>query len=131
MKKAFTLLAIAALVTTASIAQRHGDDDYCNDRGREVAANHHGGGNDYGRGRGTYIFTEREKNMQLFSINREYNGRVESVKRKLFMGRAKKEQLIWSMELQRNGDIRSVRATFDDRKPFDNSVIVMTGNNCS
>ncbi|MEP7142404.1 MAG: hypothetical protein ABI707_06025 [Ferruginibacter sp.] len=117
MKKTFTLLAVAALLTSASFAQdgRQRDNNYGNDRGREVASNNHEG-NGYGRPRGTYYFSSREKDMQIFSINREYNHKIESVKHKFFMGRSKKEQLVCSLELQRDAEIRSVIEKFNDRR---------------
>ena len=117
MKKAVTLSTIAVLIAASSFAQygRDRDDNYENNRDREVTVNNHGG-RDYGRMRGTYYFTAREKDMQIYSINREYNRRIESVKHRFFMGRERKEQLICSLELQRNAEIRSVIGRFNDRR---------------
>ena len=121
MKKTFTLLAIATVLTTVSFAQYHHQRDD-NDRDRQVAANDNRYRNGYERGRGTYYFSAKEKNMQIFSITKEYNHRIESVKHRFFMRRAKKEQLICSLELQRDAEIRSVVAKFTDRRNlFDRS----------
>src|SRR4051812_26832135 len=117
MKKAVTLSTLAVLIAASSFAQygRDRDDNYENNRGREVTVNNRGG-RDYGRERGTYYFTAREKDMQVYSINREYNRRIESVRHRFFMGRDRKEQLICSLELQRNAEIRSVIERFNDRR---------------
>src|SRR3954452_21958042 len=117
MKKAVTLSTIAVLIAASSFAQygRDRDDNYENNRGREVTVNDRGG-HGYGRERGTYYFTAKEKDMQIYSINREYNSRIESVRHRFFMGRAKKEQLICSLEVQRNAEIRSVIERFNDRR---------------
>ncbi|MEO6547924.1 MAG: hypothetical protein ABIN94_07980 [Ferruginibacter sp.] len=120
MKKSFTLVAIAALITTGSFAQFGHSRDNNYDQGRDVVVNNGHGG--YGRDkdrreeRGTYFFTAREKDMQLFSINREYGNRIESVRHKFFMSRGKKEQLIYSLEQERSAEIRSVWAKFNDRR---------------
>ena len=117
MKKALSLSTIAVLIAASSFAQygRDRDDNYENNRGREVTVNNHGG-REYGRERGTYYFTAKEKDMQIYSINREYNRKIESVKHRFFMGRVKKEQLICSLELERNAEIRSVVERFNDRR---------------
>ena len=111
MKKTFTLLAIAAFLTSASFAQNnHRNNDYENNNKQEIA------GNGYGRESGTYYFSEKEKNMQIFAINKEYNKKIESVKHKLFMGRSKKDQLVCSLEMQRDAGIRFVIAKFTSKR---------------
>ncbi|MEO5894041.1 MAG: hypothetical protein ABIQ31_27535 [Ferruginibacter sp.] len=116
MKKTFTFLAIAVLSASALFAQNNSrDNNYGGGRGRDVVVNDRGG-NGYGRDRGTYYFTAKERDTEIFSIRREYGKRIESVRHKLFMGRSKKEQLICSLELQRDSEIRSVIEKFNDRK---------------
>lgn len=118
MKKTITLLATAAMFTTASFAQhnQHRDNNYGNDRDRGGVVNNNRDRNDYGNERGTYYFSAREKNMQISSINNDYYRRIESVKNKFFMNRSKKERLICSLEMQREAEIRSVIAKFNDRR---------------
>ncbi|MCW3094151.1 MAG: hypothetical protein JWP81_5220 [Ferruginibacter sp.] len=116
MKKTFTLAAIAALITTATFAQNGHSRDNNYDRGRDVVVNNDRDGYGYGKERGTYYFSARERDMQVFSINREYSNKIESVRNRLFMGRGKKEHLIYSLELQRNAEIRGVMAKFNDRR---------------
>ncbi len=118
MKKAFTLLAIAALISSASFAQGNypRDNNYGNNRGRDVVVTNNGDRNGYGKGRGAYYFSPRERNMQIKSINIDYNRRIESVNRKFFMNRSKKQQIIYSLDLQRDAEIRSVMEKFNDRR---------------
>lgn len=118
MKKTFTLLAIAALISSTSFAQGNypRDNNYGNDRGRDVVVNNNGDRNGYGKGRGVYYFSPRERDMQIKSINIDYNRRIESVSRKFFMNRSKKQQIIYSLDLQRDAEIRSVIAKFNDRR---------------
>lgn len=118
MKKTFTFLAIATILNTASFAQKDHQPGYNYGKGRdhEITINNNRERQVYGRDWGTYYFSAKEKDMQLFSINGEYNRRIESVKHKLFMGRSKKQQIIYSLELQRNAEINSVIAKFNDRK---------------
>ena len=111
MKKTFTLLSIAILLTSGLFAQQNGHRGYHDGNDNDYAVN-----NDWrGRGdRGGYYFTDREKDMQIRSINREYNGKIQSVKHRWFTGRERKQQMIWSLEQQRQAEIRSVYARFND-----------------
>ena len=129
MKKTITLLAIAALITTASFAQNNHqrdnnydqrDNNYGNNRDREIAANNSRERNgNYGYEKGSSNFTTREKNIQIASINSDYDRRIESVRNKFFMPRPKKERLIYSLEMQRDAEIRSVLSKYNN-----------SGNNC-
>ncbi|MBC7887433.1 MAG: hypothetical protein H7Z13_06045 [Ferruginibacter sp.] len=118
MKKTFTIFATAVLLTTVSFAQYNhpNDNDYGNSKGREIAVNTNHDRKGHGNERGTYYFSARERDMQLSSINREYYRKMESVRNKVFMGRSRKAELIHSLEFQRNAEIRSVIAKFNDRK---------------
>ena len=115
MKKTFTLLAIATVLTTASFAQYdrpHGNYD----RDREIAATNNRDGYGHGRERGTYFFSAKDKEAAIYSINNEYRRKIESVKHRFFMGRAKKEQILYSLEMQRSAEIRNVISKFNDRR---------------
>ncbi|GEM_PF-758102 len=118
MKKTFTLLAIAAFISSASFAQgNHScDNNYRNDRDRDVAVINNGDRNGYGKNRGAYYFSPRERDMQIKSINIDYNRKIESVNRKFFMNRSKKQHIIYSLDVQRDTEIRSVIAKFNDRR---------------
>ena len=111
MKKTFTLLSIAMLLATGLFAQQNGHRGYRDGNDNDYAVN-----NDW-RGRGDrsgYYFTDREKDMQIRYINREYHGKIQSVKHRWFMGRERKQQVIWSLEQQRQAEIRAVYAKFND-----------------
>ena len=117
MKKTCTLLAAIVLITTAAVAQnKHHDNDYGNGNPQDVAVNdNHNRGRGYDD-RGSRYFTEREREMRIAEINREYNKRIQSVRNKFFMSRYQKERIINSLQFQREKEIRSVIAKFTQRE---------------
>lgn len=119
MKKTFTLLATVALMTSAAFAQNNGNhrgDNYGNDNHRDIAINNNRDRGDDYNDRGTYYFTEREKDMQIAQINREYYNKIQSVRNKFFMGRYQKERMITSLQFQRDEEVHSVMAKFNRRE---------------
>lgn len=114
MKKSLTLFAIAALLSSASFAQYNHprNDNY----DRDMAVNNNRERNGYGSDKGTYYFSTKEKNAQITAINKQYYRSIESVRNKMFMSRAKKERTIYSLEMQRDAEIRAVYARFNDRR---------------
>ena len=118
MKKTITLFAMAALTSSATFAQYNqpGRNNSGYDKGREVAVNNDRDRGGYYGDRDSYFFTQREKDMQIASINREYFRKSESVKNKFFMSRYKKEQLLYSLKMDRDAEVRSVFEKFNDRR---------------
>jgi len=122
MKKIFTLFVSSVMLSTA-FAQ-YGERDQ-RDRGRDdqVYASNSNRDNDryennYGKDRrgyerGTYVFTLRERNMQIEQIYREYNYKIQSVKNKPFMGWFQKKRLISNLEAQRDAEICQVNDRFN------------------
>ena len=117
MKKACTLLAAIVLVTTAAVAQnKNHDNNYGNGNPHDVAINdNHSRGRGYDD-RGSRYFYERERDMRIVEINREYNKRIQSVRNKFFMNRYQKERIINSLQFQREKEIRAVIAKFNQRE---------------
>ncbi len=118
MKKIFTLLFTTAVLSTA-FAQ-YGQRDQGN-RGKEndvYVANDNRGfdKHDKGYGYGGYVFTAREKNMQIEQINQEYAYKIRSVKTKYFMSWFKKKRIIDNLEAQRNAGICQVNDKFNNPK---------------
>jgi len=116
MKKIFTLLISTAMLSTA-FAQ-YGQKDQ-RDRGRDndvYASNNHRDNDHYDKGYGTYVFTAKEKNMQIEQIYREYNYKIQSVKNKPFMAWFQKKRLINSLEAQRDAEICQVNDKFNSPK---------------
>ncbi|HMC98937.1 MAG TPA: hypothetical protein VKH37_02255 [Ferruginibacter sp.] len=122
MKKITTLLAFFTLVGATSFAQ-FGNHDYGrgdNGRGNDVVYND-GWKRDNGFGRDSYYFSERDKDMAIAAINNETDHQIMSVKRKFFMPRFKKEQLIYQLEDQRKDQIRAIYMKFNSpRNMFKN-----------
>lgn len=118
MKKTITIFATAAILSTASYAQYHEqrDNNYGNNQGREVAVNNNRDRNNSGYERSTYYFSARERDRQISAVNNRYYWKIESIKNKFFMGRSRKAQLIYSLQLQRDAEIRSIFAQFNDRR---------------
>jgi hypothetical protein len=117
MKKACTLLAAIILTATAAVAQnRNHDNNYENGNPHDVAINdNHSRGRGYDDG-GSRYFNERERDMRIEEINREYYKRLQSVRNKFFMSRQQKERIINSLQFQREKEIRSVIAKFNQRE---------------
>ncbi|MEP7238365.1 MAG: hypothetical protein ABI685_10885 [Ferruginibacter sp.] len=114
MKKIFTLLFTTAMLSTA-FAQ-YGQKDQ-RDRGKEndvYVSNDNRGfdKNDKGYGYGGYVFTAKEKNMQIEQISREYAYKIQSVKNKPFMSWFQKKRTINNLEAQRDAEIRQVNDKF-------------------
>jgi len=118
MKKTLTLFAMLAMISSATFAQHNqpGNRDYDNNRNRDVVVNNDRDRGGPGYGKGTYYFTAREKDMAINSINRDYFRKMESVKNKFFVNRYKKEQKIYSLQIQRDAELRSVIEKFNDRR---------------
>ena len=120
MKKTCTLLAAIVLITTAAVAQNNNrnqrDNNYENGNPHDVAINdNHNRGRGYDD-RGSRYFYERERDMRIAEINREYNNRIQSVRNKFFMNQHQKERIINSLQFQREKEIRSVTAKFNQRE---------------
>ena len=122
MKKTFTLFAMAAIISSASFAQYNqpGNKSYGNNRDRDVVVNNDRDRGGPGYAIGTYYFTAREKDRAINAINRDYFRKIESVKNKFFVSRYKKEQKIYSLQMQRDAELRSVAQKFNDRRNLSN-----------
>ncbi len=122
MKKIFTLLFATAMLSTA-FAQ-YGQKDRTKENDVYVSNDNRGfdkhdndfDRNDKGYGRGAYIFTAREKDMQIAQINREYAYKIQSVKNKPFMSWFQKKRIINNLEEQRENEIRQVMFKFNSPK---------------
>lgn len=116
MKKIFTLLFTAAILTSA-FAQYDSKDEWGKNGNDDVFAKN---GNDKhdkdGGGYGSYYFTPRERDMQIAQINREYEYRIQSVRNKFFMSWYQKKCQIEVLKDQREREIRMVYAKFNDRR---------------
>ncbi len=139
MKKSFTLLATVVLLSSAAFAQYGGNHQGNNGNGNNGYGNNgnSNGNNGYGnngygnntpdprdvvvydnrRGNngGGYYFSERDKDIQIAQINRNYYGRMESVRNRFFMPRFKKERIIAELQFQRDQEVRSVYDRFNSR----------------
>jgi hypothetical protein len=125
MKKIFTLLFTTAMLGTA-FAQYGQKDQRDRTKENDVYVSNDNRGydkhdNDFDRdgkgyGRGAYIFTAREKDMQIARINREYAYKIQSVKNKVFMSWFQKKRMINNLEAQRENEIRQVMFKFNSPK---------------
>jgi hypothetical protein len=119
MKKIFTLLFTTAMLSTA-FAQygQKGQGNRGNDKSNDVyvSNNNRGHGHDDYGGRGGYIFTAREKNMQIDQINHEYEHKIRDVKSRNFMGWYQKKRIINNLEAQRDQEIQAVLYRFNSPK---------------
>ena len=123
MKTIFTLLfSMAMFSTTFAQYGQNGQRDRDRDRDNDVYVfNDNRGYDHHDKGYGGYVFTPRERDMQISQINREYQYRIQSVQNKPFMGWYQKKCLINNLEFQRDEEIgqvirkfRSPKNRFDD-----------------
>lgn len=122
MKKIFTLLFSTALLSSA-FAQYGQKGQRDNDKSNDVyVANT---SHDYDKGfakpgkgydKGAYIFTVREKDMEIAQINREYAFKIQSVKNKFAMSWFQKKRMINNLEEQRDSEIFQVMRKFNSPK---------------
>ncbi len=139
MKKIFTLLFTTAMLSSAfaQYGQKDQRDQRDNDKSNDVYITNDNQGynkynNDYDRddkgydrhdkgydrgydrgyGRGMYVFTAREKNMQIAQIIRVYDYRIQSVKNRFAMSWFQKKHIINNLETQREEEISQVIRKF-------------------
>ena len=117
MKKIFTLLVTAAIMGSA-FAQYDSKEDWNNkdrnDGYKEANIRRYDKHDDkFGS---TYYFSEREKDMQLAQINREYDYRIRSVWSSFFKNRFQKMRQVEFLKEQKNKEICAVMDKFNDRR---------------
>lgn len=105
MKKTILLL-VSVITISTSFAQFSGKQD------KAVASY----SKDYGYNKGTYLFTAKDKDMQIAQINKNYDAQIRSVKSKLFMNRIAKSKKVDQLQAQRQSEINAVNAKFYDKK---------------
>ncbi len=87
------------------------------DRGRVIVET-----NNYFEKDGRYndrVFMERKKAMKIAAINREYDLKIQKVKRNFRMGWFEKQRMIRNLENQRRWEIHTVNSKFNDYRDRD------------
>ncbi len=127
MKKIFTLMTAVIIVASASAQNDNGNHNGYgnNDRDRDIAVNdrsyNHNDDRRDDRMDDRYRNNFRERDMKIATINQEYDRKIESVRRKWFMSRSKREDWIYQLDGQRRDEIRRVYMRFHDSNDhFDN-----------
>ena len=128
MKKIFTLLFSIAMLST-SFAQYGQNGQRDRDKNNDVYVSNGNQGcdihdNDFGKydkgfdkhGRGAYIFTAREKDMEIAQVNREYDYKIQSVRSRFGFGWHQKKHIINNLEAQRDEEIFQVIRKFKSPK---------------
>ncbi|MGC4103543.1 hypothetical protein [Ferruginibacter sp.] len=110
MKKIFTLLVGITIAASTFAQYKAGGYDKKND----VAFND-GFRKDNDRDSRYYSFSTRERDMQIAQINRDYDWKIQDVKRKMFVSRFRKDVMIRQLEDQRRFEINKVYDKFNDR----------------
>jgi hypothetical protein len=121
MKKIFTLIAAVA-ITATSFAQYNGGGqrDVNYNKGNDVykggeVYNDRGGRKDDRLYDKSCFFNKREMEMQIASINREYDWKIQNLRTRGFGSYRRKEEMIRDLNFQRNAEIRTVYARFNNR----------------
>ena len=117
MKKIFTLLVTAAIMGSAFAqydSKEYRNNKDRNDGYKEANIRRYDKHDDkFGS---TYYFSEREKDMQLAQINREYDYRIRSVWSSFFKNRFQKMRQVEFLKEQKNKEICAVMDKFNDRR---------------
>jgi hypothetical protein len=120
MKKLLTL--VFCLGTLSSVIAQNRDYRFNDDRrnnypGNDRRENYEARNNDRGRRYDdAFTFTVRERDGLINRINREYDNKIESVRRKWLMNSLDKRRLISSLEFERSSKIKGVYAKFADSR---------------
>ncbi|MFN8305374.1 MAG: hypothetical protein U0T79_01250 [Ferruginibacter sp.] len=117
MKKISTLVTILMMSAT-SFAQYDTKDDWnTKDNEDHYTLNSK---NDFdkfdNRFRSTYYFSARERDMQIYEINRKYDYKIRSVQSRVFMSRFEKMRNIRQLEQDRECAIKEIWSKFYDRR---------------
>lgn len=113
MKKIFTLLFTTAMLSTAFAQHGQRDKGIYKSNDIYVSSNSNSfdkankGYHDW------YIFTEREKNIRIAQINRDFAFKIQSVQNRAFMSRFQKRRIITNLEIERDQEIREVFLKFN------------------
>jgi len=120
MKKFFTLLFVTAMLSTAFAQNGQKGQKDQKDRNNDKDDYAYNDNHDYGKsgkwGPGSYVFTPRERDMEIAQINREYDYKIRSVKNQFYMSWFQKNRQIRFLEKQRDNEIHAVTQKFNDRK---------------
>lgn len=120
MKKIFTILLAVGTVGFASAQSSHNSDFGRDQKGnsRDVILGQQGSSIHNGN-TGTYnsnSFGMKERDEQIRRINREFDQKIEMVKRDRHMRSYEKSRQIKMLERQRNDQIKDVQKRFDNKR---------------
>ncbi|HRI25278.1 MAG TPA: hypothetical protein PLZ45_11410 [Ferruginibacter sp.] len=122
MKRIFTILISVFTISTAFAQNDNKGGDWAS-RGND--GHDRDGKDQYGRydkydkhdnRRGGYYFSDREKDMQIAQINRNYDYKIQAVQNKYFMSWREKKRQISFLQEQRNCEVNAVMDKFTDRR---------------
>ncbi len=126
MKKIFTLLFSTAILSTAFAQygqrERHDDVIVYNNKGYDkYDKNFDRDGRDYNRhgkgyGRGAYIFSPRNRDMEIEHIQHDYEHKFREIRSSFGMGWNQKKRIMNNLEAQRNEEIAMVWRKFKSPK---------------
>ncbi len=124
MKKIFTLLVAVSVITIAQAQSGPGRNNGYDQRnnqsnGRDVAINKKGFDKDSRYN--TIISVDRQRDLAIARINREYDLKIEKVKDNFFKSRSWKNKQIRSLNNQRQQEIRMVYNKFSRDDRYDHS----------
>ena len=113
MKKVFTFFVFFILIAVSFAQYNPGDEGNHGKKRNAVYSDRFKKDKD-GRWK-AHAHWKKERDMQVDRINREYDGKIQSVKNRWFMGHAKRQRLVNRLEEQRREEIRRVYEKFNNR----------------
>ena len=124
MKKIFTLLVAVGFITLAQAQPGYGKNSQHDQRNHpSTGEKDYDNGYDNGRDDGKFdnesrydriISPERQRDMEIARINREYDFKIQKVRENFFKSRSQKNRQIRFLKDQRKREIRMTYAKFSD-----------------
>lgn len=119
MKRIFTFLIATMLLGTAIAQQGHkgkhggtkANDIYV--PAKQVYENDRNDRFDKYDHRGSYVFTPRERDMEIYQINREFDQKMYTVRNRFNASRFQKKRMLHQLEDQRDYEISLVHQKFN------------------
>lgn len=117
MKKIFTLLFTTALLGTAFAQYGHKGKKDRHDEKEDCAYHDKHDYDKRGNGnKGWYVFTPRERDVEVAHINREFDYKINRIQQQYYGGWSQKKNQVRHLEEQRSREIQTVMFKFSDRR---------------
>jgi hypothetical protein len=112
MKKMFTLLLLAGIVSVAQAQQTEERSNVYDSDDNGATYDRRGNGNSTNRNNNPFVWLERERDRDMARINREYDRKIQRVYNSYFSNRFQKQRMIRQLEDERRMELRQVQMEY-------------------